>query len=147
MSENILKNKIHQFIVLIYKLTQKFPKDEQYGLISQLRRAAVSIMLNFLEGFARRKDKVKLNFYEISFGSLKECKYILYLAKELNYITPVDYQITISLAEEIGAMLWQTITTIENRIKDWFPFLFLVNCILYFVNLCYNSLVDNWSLV
>lgn len=118
MSDNVLKNKIHQLIVLVYKLTKEFPKDEQYGLVSQLRRAVVSIMLNYLEGFARRKDKVKLNFYEISFGSLKECKYILYLAKELGYISNAGYQSSINLAEEIGAMLWRTITTIEQRIKD-----------------------------
>lgn len=118
VTNNVLKNKIHEFIVSIYQLTKNFPQSELYGLISQARRSAVSIMLNFLEGFARRKDKVKLNFYETSFGSLKECKYILYLAKELGYVSAKDYQASISLAEEIGAMLWQTITTVEQRIKD-----------------------------
>ena len=75
MDQNILKLKTHQFIKLIYQETLNFPKHEQYGLTSQIRRAAVSVMLNYLEGFARFKPKVKLNFYEISFGSIKECKY------------------------------------------------------------------------
>ncbi len=98
MPENILKLKIHQFIKKIYETTGGFPKDELYGLVSQLRRAAVSVMLNYLEGFARRKPKIRLNFWETSFGSVKECKYIIYLSKELNYLSGTDYATLIGLA-------------------------------------------------
>ena len=114
MDKNVLKVKIHQFIKLVYGITKNFPRDELYGLVSQLRRAAVSVMLNFLEGFARIKPKVKLNFYEISYGSIKECKYIVYLSKELNYIS-ADYTAIMNLAEEISAMLWKTIQTTETE--------------------------------
>lgn len=115
MNENVLKNKIHEFIKLVYKITQNFPKHELYGLVSQIRRAAVSIMTNYLEGFARRKPKVILNFYETSFGSVKECKYLLFLSKELAYLSEGDYDKAINLAEEISAMLWSSIQTTEKR--------------------------------
>lgn len=75
-----LKIKTHTFITGVYKATEKFPKSELYGATSQVRRASVSIMLNYLEGFARFKIKVKINFFEISFGSAKECKYLVYLS-------------------------------------------------------------------
>ncbi len=68
----ILRKKIHVLILEIYSETDNFPKSELYGTINQLRRASVSIMLNFVEGFARMRPKVKLNFFEISYGSAKE---------------------------------------------------------------------------
>jgi len=118
MEENILKTKIHQFIIIIYKETRDFPKHEIYGLTTQLRRAGVSVMLNFLEGYARRKEKVKLNFWEISYGSIKECKYILYLSKELEYLSAESYDKLYSLSEEISAMLWISILKLEKSIKN-----------------------------
>ena len=60
----------------VYDITVQFPKDELYGIVSQLKRAIVSVMLNFVEGFGRRRPKVKLNFFEISHGSARECKYL-----------------------------------------------------------------------
>lgn len=115
MDKNVLKLKIHEFIKLVYNTTKNFPKEELYGLVSQLRRAAVSVMLNFLEGFARQKSKVVINFYEISFGSIKECKYILYLSKELGYLNEVDYRKLIHLSDEISAMLWRSIETKKHK--------------------------------
>ena len=72
-----LKAKMDNYVHLVYKLTKNFPKEELYGVISQLRRAALSVILNYIEGYARKKDKVYKNFLEISYGSLKESKYLL----------------------------------------------------------------------
>ena len=114
MEENILKNKTHKFILLVYQVSQNFPKNEVYGLTSQIRRAAVSVMLNYLEGFARQHVKVTKNFYQISFGSIKECKYIIYLSYELKYINQNDYNQLINLADEISAMLWKSIKNLKT---------------------------------
>lgn len=64
-----LKQIIHEYVRLVYKITKEFPKDELYGMTSQLRRSALSVMLNYIEGFARRRPAVMLNFFEIAYGS------------------------------------------------------------------------------
>jgi len=56
MAENILKSKMDEFARITYQVTRGFPKDEMYGLTSQLRRAALSVVLNYIEGFARGTD-------------------------------------------------------------------------------------------
>ncbi len=104
-----LKIKMDEFVHLVYKITKNFPKDELYGVISQLRRAALSIILNYIEGYARRRDKVYKNFLEIAYGSLKESKYLLHFSLVEGYVSEEDYKKAISLSEEIGKMLWVTI--------------------------------------
>jgi len=95
-----------EYVHSVYKLTRKFPKDEVYGVTSQLRRAALSVILNYIEGYARGKDKVHKNFLEISYGSLKESKYLLHFSLVEEYIEKQEYEKAAKLAEEIGAMLW-----------------------------------------
>ncbi len=57
-----LKSKMHTYVHFVYALTRNFPKDEMFGCTSQLRRATLSVVLNFIEGFARKKAAVKRNF-------------------------------------------------------------------------------------
>lgn len=63
-----LKKKTHEFIMFMYNITEKFPKSELYSTSNQFRRASVSVMLNNVEGYARKKPKVQLNFYETFYG-------------------------------------------------------------------------------
>lgn len=107
-----LKLTMHQYVKLVYRLTRKFPKDELYGITAQIRRATISIILNYIEGFARRKGdncKVYKNFLEISYGSLKESKYLLFFSFEEKYITEEEYKSALFLADKIGKMLWSLI--------------------------------------
>lgn len=110
-----LKEKIDEYIHFVYKITKPFPKEEIYGVTSQIRRAALSIMLNYIEGFARRRPRVHLNFLETAYGSLKESKYLLYFSLKEGYLTGANYEKGIEIAEEIGAMLWRTIESVENK--------------------------------
>lgn len=75
-----------KFTLSIYKITQRFPESEKYGLTSQLRRAAVSVPANIVEGQARQTDKEFRRFLYISRSSLAECSYLLSLAWRLGYI-------------------------------------------------------------
>ena len=82
-----LKSKMDDYVHKVYALTKKFPKEEVYGVTSQLRRASLSVVLNFIEGYARRRKAVALNFFEISYGSLKESIYLLDFSMKEGYIS------------------------------------------------------------
>ncbi len=75
-----------EIALLVYKLTQTFPKEEMFGLISQMRRAAVSVASNIVEGCARESQAEYLRFLEIAFGSLREAHYQLGLAQRLDFV-------------------------------------------------------------
>src|SRR4051794_31073211 len=85
VSDLVVYQKAHGFVLGVYRVTKHFPNDERFGLTSQLRRAAVSIPANIAEGFAKRGINDKLRFYNIAQGSLEECKYYLILAHDLDY--------------------------------------------------------------
>ena len=73
--------------VQIYKITKSYPKDEQFGITNQIRRAAYSISANIAEGFGRDTKKDKAHFYTMAYGSLLEVKNFLYLSNKLDYIS------------------------------------------------------------
>jgi four helix bundle protein len=100
--------KAHQFVLNIYKITEGFPEKEKFGLISQIRRAAVSIAANIVEGFKRRGIKDTCNFYTISEASLEEVRYYLILSKDLKYTSVEISEKLESQAEEISKMLYAT---------------------------------------
>ena len=101
-----LKSKMDAYVHSVYRISKKFPKEELYGSTSQLRRAALSVILNYIEGYARIRNKVQKNFIEISYGSLQESKYLLNFSFKENYFSQEEYNDIMKLAEDIGAMLW-----------------------------------------
>lgn len=76
----------HKLVLLIYKMTKDFPKEEMFGLVSQIRRAAVSIVSNIAEGFSRRSYSEKGQFYAIALGSLTEVQSQILVARDLDYL-------------------------------------------------------------
>jgi four helix bundle protein len=81
----IVWQKAHQFVLNVYELTKRFPKEEVFGLVSQFRRASVSIPANIVEGYSKRGLKDKIRFLNIAQGSLSECEYYLRLTKDLKF--------------------------------------------------------------
>ncbi len=79
--------------ILIYRTTKEFPKEEIYGLTSQMRRAAVSVPSNIVEGCARNTETEYLRFLEIAFGSLRELHYQVGLSRHLGYLNGSDVQV------------------------------------------------------
>lgn len=77
----------HKLVLMVYKASEILPPSEQYGLTSQMRRAAVSVPANIVEGFKRRGIQEKLRFYNIAEASLEELRYFLLLAHDLGYLT------------------------------------------------------------
>ena len=82
----------HNLVLLVYKITKLFPKEEIYGLVSQMRRAVVSITSNIAEGFGRQGYKEKIQFYYLAHGSLIELKNQIEIAKDLEFIDNETYK-------------------------------------------------------
>lgn len=108
----IVWQKAHQFVLKVYQVTARFPKDELYGLTSQFRRAAVSIAANIAEGFVKKGDADKVRFYNIAQGSLKECQYYIILSKDLKYTEDPDIDL---LAHEVGKLLFSYSNSLKTK--------------------------------
>lgn len=94
------------FVVLVYRITETFPKDERFGLISQLRRAAVSVPAIIAEGAARVSPKEKLHFISIAQGSLSEVETELIISQRLEYLGQTEFDEIMVKAGEIGRMMY-----------------------------------------
>jgi four helix bundle protein len=98
----VVWQKAHLFVLSIYKMTRSFPDYELFGLVSQLRRAAVSVPANIAEGFKRKGKADKLRFFNISQASLEESRYYLILANDLEYADTLDLSADL---DEVSRML------------------------------------------
>ena len=98
----IVWQKAYKFVLDIYRATETFPKSEQYGITSQIRRASVSIAANIAEGFKRKGKQDKLRFYNIAEGSIEEVKFFLMLSKDLNFLNDGSL---IEKLEEVSKLL------------------------------------------
>ncbi|TSC77040.1 MAG: S23 ribosomal protein [Parcubacteria group bacterium Gr01-1014_31] len=95
----------HQLVLQIYQTTKGFPKDETFGLVSQMRRSAVSITSNIAEGFSRQSWKEKLHFYSFAEGSVTELQNQLLVARDVKYITNDKFQTIAKLTVEVHKLL------------------------------------------
>ncbi len=101
----IVWQKSHDLTLIIYRITRTYPNQEMFGLISQIRRAVVSIESNIAEGFCRKSIKESNQFYYIANSSLEEVKCQLIISKDLKYL-PIEKFIKVyNLAEEVGKLL------------------------------------------
>ena len=82
----------HAIVVDIYRITKDFPKDEMFGLTSQMRRCAVSITSNIAEGFSRQSYREKLQFYSISQGSVTELQNQLLISRDVGYLSETVFK-------------------------------------------------------
>jgi len=106
-----------KFIVVIYRLTKLLPDDEKYGLISQMRRAAISVLANIVEGYGRDSDKEQLRFYNIALASFREVECYLLVLKDLEYIDVLKFNYTSELKDKVGGQLVNFIKT--KKEKKW----------------------------
>ncbi len=105
----------HQLVLEIYKLTTSFPKEELYGLVSQLRRSAVSIPNNIAEGCGRGGQKELANFLNIAMGSACEVEYLLLLALDLKFLMDPQYQSIYGSLVAIKKMLTSLIKKVRFK--------------------------------
>ncbi len=104
----------HKLVLMIYTATKKLPREEIFGLTSQMRRSAVSITSNIAEGFARRSNKEKLQFYAISRGSLVELESQRLICRDIPYLDVKDSE---SISGQIGKS-HQLLNAFINKTND-----------------------------
>jgi four helix bundle protein len=107
--------KAHELTLSIYDLTSSFPREELYGLTSQLRRAAGSVPANIAEGCGREGDAELARFLRISMGSASEVEYHLMLAKDLKYVAVKDYETTRERLFEVKRMQVRFLQRLTGR--------------------------------
>ena len=102
--ENVIAwQKAHSFVISVYTITRDFPKEELYGLTSQFRRAAVSIEANIAEGYRKLSKSDKLRFFNISQGSLEECRNYILLTRDLHF---ADDEAVQQLTQQLEQASW-----------------------------------------
>ncbi len=94
-----------ELVMITYLLTRHFPKDEWYGLRGQMRRAALSVASNIVEGCARSSEHEYVNFLNIAFGSARELGYQVSVAKRLEYLSETEANLLTSQQESVVKML------------------------------------------
>ena len=104
----------HEFTVNIYNITKKFPKNEQYGLTSQIRRSASSIPTNIVEGCGQLTRSNYIRFLGMAQGSAYEVEYQLLLAKDLGYLKLEEYNLLNGKIKDIIYMLFGLIKSLRN---------------------------------
>lgn len=108
----------HHLVLIVYKLTKNFPKEELFALVNQIRRAVVSVTSNIAEGFHRSSYKDKIHFYNLAYSSLTEAYNQLILSKDLDYIKSLDFEQAekqlIIVAKLINAMITKCRSFISN---------------------------------
>ena len=105
--------KSHQFALSVYKATKEFPKEELYGLTSQIRRASMSIPTNIAEGCGRNTAKEFARFLQIAIGSSSETEYQLILARDLGFLPQDSYKNLQNEVEEVKRMLASLLKTLR----------------------------------
>ena len=113
--------KAHQLVLNLYQATKHFPREERYGLVNQMRRAAISIPANIVEGHKRRSKREFAHFMSIAEGSLEELKYYIYLSGDLGYLSDTSDTSAKQLyrcAEEVGRMLYGFKMHIKEEMRN-----------------------------
>ena len=101
----------HRLVLTVYRITKDYPAEERFGLVSQMRRAAVSVAANIAEGFKKRGTRDKTNFYNIAQGSLEELRYYFILSRDLGYL---DGACTVTdELDVVGKMLYRLVCAIR----------------------------------
>jgi four helix bundle protein len=110
----VVWEKAHKLVLLMYKVTRGFPKEEQYGLISQIRRAATSTPTNIAEGCGKSTSLDFARYLQNAFGSMQEVQYLTYLSFELDYLNKEEYNSLDNYISEIKAMLASLIQKVRR---------------------------------
>ncbi|MBS3175387.1 four helix bundle protein [Candidatus Woesearchaeota archaeon] len=104
----------YALVLKIYKITEKFPKEETNNITSQIKRAAISIPLNIAEGSTRFTKRAYLQFLNYSYGSSREVEVLLLLCRDLNYITQEEFKLLFEEIDKLSKKLYKFINVVDK---------------------------------
>ena len=107
----------HELTLDTYRVTEHFPRSEQFGIVSQLRRSASSVSANIAEGFGRRTTKELLRCLQISRGELEETRYFLILSRDLGYIPAERFETMNGLCDSVGQLINALGRSLKERLS------------------------------
>jgi four helix bundle protein len=105
----------HSFVLEVYQATKSFPKNEEFALAVQIRRAVVSVPTNIVEGYSRKGDKELARFINFALGSLAETRYLLSLSQELGYLPEARLADMEKRVAELGSKLWRFYEKVRSK--------------------------------
>ncbi len=103
----------HTLALMVYRLTERWPSHERFGISSQIRRAGVSVPSNLAEGAAKRGRREFRRYIDIALGSLSEPRYLLYLARDLGYVSDSAYAEADAVRDRAGRMIWRLYQAVQ----------------------------------
>jgi four helix bundle protein len=115
-SELTVWQKAHELTLETYRMTEKFPRSERFGIISQVRRASASVSANIAEGFGRRPTKELLRCLQISRGELEETRYFFILSPDLGHISIAEFEGMDKRCDSVGQLINALGRSLKNRL-------------------------------
>ena len=109
--------KAHELTLAVYRVTEKFPRSERFGIVSQLRRSAASVSANVAEGFGRRTTKELLRCLQISRGELEETRYFMILSRDLGYISADVFETMNARCDSVGQLINALGRSLKERLR------------------------------
>ena len=106
----------HKLTLEVYRLTAKFPEDEKYGIVSQLRRSSSAVPANIAEGFGRATTKELLRCLQIARGELEETRYFILLSRDLGYLAPQDCENVGPQCNSVGRLINALGSSLKRRL-------------------------------
>jgi len=107
--------KAYDLALKVYQATKNYPREEIYGLVSQMRRSAVSVPCNIAEGYRRRSRKEYVQFLHVALGSCSELETLLALSRDLHFINDIEAKELYSLQEEVSPLLYGLIASLTRK--------------------------------
>lgn len=107
--------KAHKLALFVYKLTDKLPERERFGITSQIRRSAASTAANIAEGFGRRTTGELLRSLQIARGEVEETRYFLILGRDLGFVSPADFEAGFAGCDTVGKLINALTASLKRR--------------------------------
>lgn len=109
--------KAHELALFVYKLTERFPAREKFGVTSQIRRAAASPPANIAEGFGRRTTGELLRSLQIARGEVEETRYFLILSRDLGFTSRADFDVGFAYCDTVGKLINALARSLKRRVQ------------------------------